>query len=453
MANTRRVFTALLILLTTLLLTPTAVAQTATTTRYDGTLPNGATWIADVPADWNGTVLLYSHGYNPFPDNPPQNAPDGATADALLDRGYALAGSSFSRSGWALETAADDQLDTLHAVTDLIGPPQNTIAVGTSMGGLVTGQLAERAGDDIHGALATCGLMSGGIDLHNYQLDGAHAIGQLLLPDEELRLVDFDSADQAALSAQRMTEALDEAQATPEGRARVALVTALFMEPGWAPGQPKPEPGDHQAHQAGQYENLRSVLLFVTSGRHDVEQTAGGNPSWNVGVNYRRLLAESGRLQMVRHLYRQAGADLDADLALLTETADVTPDQSAHQWMEQTSVLGGDLDVPVLTLHTTDDGLVPVEHERAYADTVRAAGADPLLRQAYTDTTGHCAFTPAELVAAVETVQERVETGGWGDSTTPWRLQARAESLDLGPAAYLPFRPGGFTGDRPLPVE
>src|SRR5688572_15900440 len=84
---------------------PTTV-QAAPATRYEGVLPNGATWIADVPTDWNGTVLLYSHGYNPTPTTPPVNSPDPATAEALLARGYALAGSSYSRPGWVTDTAA-----------------------------------------------------------------------------------------------------------------------------------------------------------------------------------------------------------------------------------------------------------------------------------------------------------------------------------------------------------
>ena len=28
-----------------------------------GTLGDGATYVIDVPAPWNGTLLLYSHGY------------------------------------------------------------------------------------------------------------------------------------------------------------------------------------------------------------------------------------------------------------------------------------------------------------------------------------------------------------------------------------------------------
>jgi pimeloyl-ACP methyl ester carboxylesterase len=448
MAGVRYVLVAAMIATAAVVAPGSVAAQTPSATRHSGVLPNGTTWIADVPAPWNGTILLYSHGYAPNPANPPRNAPDPATAEALLARGYALAGSSYSRPGWALGTAARDQLDTLRAVTGLTGAPRHAIAVGSSMGGLVTGELAEFPGARLDGAVATCGLVGGGVDLLNYQLDGAHAVAGLLLRGQALKLARFESAAEATATAQRMVDALDQAQTTAEGRARIALITSLFLEPGWVPEQPKPSPEDWQAQQAGRYRNLRAILPFILPARYDIEQTAGGNPSWNTGVDYRGLLAESGRLGFVSALYRQAGADLDGDLRMLTRTADVTADQAASRWMASTSVLNGRLAIPVLTMHTTDDNLVPVEHEDEYAEDVRMAGSGGLLRQSYTDHPGHCAFTTAELVAAVETVHRRLDTGSWGTSTRPARMQALAESLGLGSAAFLEFRPQGFTGDR-----
>lgn len=428
-------------------LAPTT-AQAAAPTRYDGALPNGATWIADVPANWNGTLLLYSHGYNPSPTNPPVNSPDPATAEALLARGYALAGSSYSRSGWVADTAASDQLDTLRAVTALIGKPRRAIALGTSFGGMITGQLAERGGRVLDGAVATCGLMGGGIDLHNYQLDGSHAVAALLLAGEQVKLVHYTDPAEAFATAGRMVAAMDQAQASPEGRARLALITALYQEPAWVQGQPKPEPDDLEGQVAGQYQNLRGILPFILLGRYDMEQSAGGNPSWNKGVNYGRQLAESGRLSQVARLYQRAGADLRADLDLLTRTADVTADPAAYRWMLRTSTLTGRVAMPVLTLHTTDDGLVPVQHEEEYGEDVRDSGAASLLRQAYTDHAGHCTFTPAELVAAVITMERRIAVGRWDGLADPHRMQTLADSLGLGSAAYLRFRPLEFLGDR-----
>ncbi|MGW4210353.1 alpha/beta hydrolase [Lentzea sp. NPDC004789] len=450
MKAVRRLLVAVITSLTAMNLAP-AAAQAAPATRYDGVLPDGATWIADVPGNWNGTLLLYSHGYNPTPVNPPVDSPDQATADALLARGYALAGSSYSRPGWVADTAAQDGLDTLRAVTGIIGKPRRAIALGTSFGGMITGQLAERGGRWLDGAVATCGLMGGGIDLHNYQLDGSHAIAQLLLAGEQVKLVRFTDAAEAAATSNRMIAAVDQASTSPAGRARLALITALYQEPAWVPGQPKPAPGDVDAQVAGQYQNLRAILPFIVLGRYDMERSAGGNPTWNKGVNYWRQLAESGRLGQVARLYGLAGADLRADLDLLTRTANVTADPAAHAWMLRTSTLTGRPAMPILTLHTTDDGLVPVQHEEEYAEDVRDGGAAALLRQAYTKHAGHCAFTTAELVAAVLTMEKRIETGRWAGLAEPRRLQARADSLGLGPAAFVEFRPAEFLGDRPAP--
>ncbi|MDT7784521.1 MAG: hypothetical protein QOF58_2940, partial [Pseudonocardiales bacterium] len=128
-----------------------------------------------------------------------------------------------------------------------------------------------------------------------------------------------------------------------------------------------------------------------------------------------------------------------------------TVDPAAYRWMARTSTVDGRPDMPVLTLHTTDDPLVPVQHEEEYAEDVRDGGSAALLRQAYTDHAGHCAFTTAELVAAVITMEKRIETGRWDGLADPRRMQARAESLGLGSAAFVAFRPAEFLGDRSAP--
>jgi hypothetical protein len=154
----------------------------------------------------------------------------------------------------------------------------------------------------------------------------------------------------------------------------------------------------------------------------------------------------------VRALYRQAGIDLRSDLSALTAGANIRADAPAIRWLAQTSVPSGRLQVPELNLHTTSDQLVPVQQESVYARTVRGAGADRLLRQAYVARQGHCNFTPAELVAGVLAIQHRVETGRWGGVATPRSLQATATSLGLGDAAFVPFRPWPLTGDNsPFP--
>jgi hypothetical protein len=72
-----------------------------------GSTPDGSTWKIEVPHDWNGTLLLYSHGYVPptTPTGQPATNPpaddfqDRQAADYLLAHGFALAGSSYTNVG------------------------------------------------------------------------------------------------------------------------------------------------------------------------------------------------------------------------------------------------------------------------------------------------------------------------------------------------------------------
>lgn len=215
------------------------VAAGAASGHHTGLLPDGATWVADVPASWNGTTILYSHGFGPLAA---QDAPDDETRTALLGSGYALVGSSYSGpSWWALASAVDDQFGALAAAGRLTGRPRRTIAWGTSMGGLVSAREAEDAGHRLDGVLSTCGLVAGALNLNNYQLDGEYALAHLLAPGQDVKLVRFASPDEASASAAALTKIATDAQGTPAGRARIALAAALMNEPGWFTG-PTPRP-------------------------------------------------------------------------------------------------------------------------------------------------------------------------------------------------------------------
>ncbi|MEU9476068.1 alpha/beta hydrolase [Streptomyces sp. NPDC048191] len=427
---------------------PTAQADPAATTHLTGTLSDGAAWIADVPARWNGTLLLFSHGFGP---TVAKDAPSDAVRTELLGEGYAMAGSSYDPHGsmWALNSAERDQFATLDAVTAKIGTPGRTLAVGQSMGGLVNAQIARDGTGRVDGALGLCGLVAGGTDLDNYQLDAEYTIARLLLPGQDVGLVRFGSADDAAATAEKLTHAVTAAQATPQGRARIALAAAFLNLPAWAPGKDRPAPTDWAGQEEQQYAWFaQGILSFVEGGRYAVEQSAGGNNSWNRGVDYARLLAGSVHAPQVRALYRTAGLDLGADLTSLTRGASVRADPAAVRTAQRTSSAGQRLGVPLLDVHTIADNLVPVEQERQFGDRVRGAGDGALLRQSYVERQGHCAFTTAETVAALHALEHRVTTGRWDDATTPAALQRSATALGLDGAAYVPYRPARLTVGR-----
>ncbi|MEU0200973.1 MULTISPECIES: alpha/beta fold hydrolase [unclassified Streptomyces] len=435
--------TACLSLAATALTSPSAAA---TGTHLEGRLPSGAAYVMDVPASWNGTVLLYSHGYSPAGSpNPAQNTPGPAARDTLLAEGYALIGSSYATTGWAVTEAVPDQLATLDLFTQRFGAARRTLAWGTSYGGFVTAMLAERHPGRFDGSLSMCGLVQGGVANWNSTLDPVFALRTLLAPGSGLPLADFADQAEAVAAAKSLTSKVDAAQRTPEGRARIALAAALHNIPGHNdPAQPKPGPTDWQARQANQYTAVRGLLqLPAFSWRQEAESRAGGNPSWNTGVDYGVMLARSPLYKEVTELYKEAGLSLRTDLTALDRAPRISADAPAVRWMRNTSVLSGRLADPQLNIHTTGDALIPVQAQSAYRRAATAAGSAGLLHQAYVDGPGHCTFTTGETLAALRTLEHRLDTGRWDAS--PEALNARARAAD--PAAeprYAPYRPAAY---------
>ena len=270
-------------------------AGAAGSKSYSGTTADGGQWIADIPSAWNGTVLLYSHGFGPLVA---ADAPDPTTQQALLDRGYALAGSSYDPNGswWALNSALTDQFQTLSSVEALLPrAPRHVLAVGTSMGGLISSLESERGNGRIDGSLTTCGIVAGAINLNNYQLDGEYTISRLLAPDESIKLVHFTDPGDGLNTGYQLDAVASQAQATPQGRARLALAMAYMNVATWAPGETMPAPRDYAAQEQQQYDvqfkpaapPISTTMDFVEFGRPYIEQAAGGNGSWTAGVEFR----------------------------------------------------------------------------------------------------------------------------------------------------------------------
>ena len=404
-----------------------------------GTLADGATYKIEVPAQWNGTLFLYSHGYVvPGSANPAMDVGDPITGGWMLSHHFALAGSSYATTGWAIQQALPDQIATLDVFRHFVGRPSRTIAWGHSLGGIITAGLIQRYPSRFDAALPMCGVLSGGVATWNTALDAAFAFKTLVAPSVTVTGISNPGANLSAADA-----AATAAQQTPQGRARLSLVAALGDTPGWfTPLSPEPPATDYAAQEANQFQWGTQVSFpFAFALRADLEARAGGNPSWNTGVNYMSDLAHSADAREVRALYKAAGLNLRQDLRTLNDTARISADPAAVRYLERYISFNGDLSMPVLTMHTTGDGLVVPENEQAYRQVVASAGDSSLLRQIFVARAGHCAFTPAETVAAVQDLLHRLDTGHWGrGAADPAMLNPLAASL--GPA-YNVFTSNG----------
>lgn len=367
-------------------------------------LPGGARWAADVPPDWNGTLLVYSRGYSPNVGNP-DPAPR-QHRQALLDAGYAIAGSDYGSGGWSVEEAVPAQRATIAAFTAKYGRPRRVIAWGSSMGGLVTTALAEMKGSGIDGAAPMCASIGGTLGMMNMALDGAYAFRTLIAPRSDIRVVRIDD-DRA--NGKRVGDALAEAVKTPAGRARVALAGVLAGIPGWTSrNRPEPPAATDHAGQAG--EIARAFVMGVYLPRTDQEARAGGVFSWNTGVDYRVQLARSGRRPMVAALYRQAGLSLDADLARLDAGERIAADAPAVDYMRAHYTPNARPLVPLVAVQTFGDGMTAPAMQRGYAEAAR--GRD--VKSLYVKAAGHCAFDTATVLATIRYLDQRIATGKWG---------------------------------------
>jgi len=275
-----------------------------------------------------------------------------------------------------------------------------------------------------------CGPLAGGVAVRNQNLDCAFVFMTLLAPDSDLQLVHI--ADPTA-NVETAHAALDLAQSTPQGRARIALAAAVANIPGWFDlTEPEPREGDAIARQHAQYRWLQEADLGVFFGmRAQLERRAGGNPSWNTGVDYGSLLRRSIAHDEVVALYDAAALDLDADLDLLADAPRISADAAAERYLERHITFNGDLGgVPVLTVHSTGDGLVTPDNESAYADVVASAQQGGSLRQVFVARGGHCTYTAAETITCLHALLRRLDGGSW-DGLEPLGMNRAA--AELGP--------------------
>ncbi|SFW78880.1 hypothetical protein [Amycolatopsis australiensis] len=416
----------------------------------DGQLTDGTPYAFAKPARWNGAVLVdldFAAGGLTSP----------LTA-SLLDHGYAVGGTTRTISSWNIARAIDNQAEALGRFETAFGRARYPIAEGRSMGGMVAAGVAQTYPGRFAAAVPMCGGLGGSVGQWNQKLDTVFTLKTLLFGDTALPVTGMP-ADVPGTQA-KWISAVASAQSTPAGKARIALAAAIGQLPGWglaADGSPTPVPADRDVDgvEHGMFLALAGgplpYLGQAVSSRRTIEQLAGGNPSWNTGVDYARQLAKAApsAQDAVRRLYERAGLDLRADLGVLAAAPRVPADPAAVAYLARGIVFTGDLRIPVLTVNGTGDQISTVAQQQSYGALARQAGNASLLRQTYVQTAGHCTYTTGEQQAAVDRMLARLRTGHWPD-TAPATMNHLAAAVDGTPGRYLSYTPPQF--NRPYPA-
>ena len=139
--------------------------------KCNGTDGNNSKYEIMMPAKFNGTLMVYSHGirYNinlpaipvvapkgSLIDYSPAVAPSAEVTAALLAQGFALAGSGVQVQGWNLTEGVDAALQVLTIARDKYSKISRVVTWGNSLGGLTSQALAEQYSGAVDAALPMC---------------------------------------------------------------------------------------------------------------------------------------------------------------------------------------------------------------------------------------------------------------------------------------------------------
>ncbi|MCW5637263.1 MAG: alpha/beta hydrolase [Rubrivivax sp.] len=344
---------------------------------------NGAGYRIEVPSNWNGKLVMWAHGYRGTGleltvDNHPLRA-------FLVASGYAWAASSYSKNDYDPAQGAKDTHALTQRFNGLVGKPSHVYITGASMGGHVTGIVAEQWPKSYVGAMPVCGVL-GDYELFDFFLD-------------------FNVAAQTLSGVGRTF---------PYG-ADYLTTTVPATKAGLGPAFP------FALNANGQ--NFKNLVQLRSGGvRPLFEQgwlfwnAVAGDFLFGLGVGNGTLPRAPGFVLQNSDVVYQFDTNpaLTAAENLFNQTVQrVTADPQARRnnGIANVPPTTGDLRIPTLTLHTLGDLFVPFHMEQEYARRVAAKGNAHNLVQRATRDYGHCTFTGPELVQTFTDLVKWVELG------------------------------------------
>jgi len=349
-----------------------AAAQATPGMCHDGVLPSGALSRICVPeTGWNGDLVVFAHGYVAETGEPLAfhhlQLPDGTDIPVLVQSlGFAFATTSYRQNGLAILEGVQDIAELAASFEGATGHAAGrTILAGVSEGGIVTALALERRPDLFWGGLSTCGpigTFGGQIDY----IGDFRALFDFYYPG----VIPGTAIDVPSIVREHWDDIW------------VPVIASLITaDPGRAlelvrvAGAPI-DPADPSTIVS----TTLGVLWYNVFGANDAAQKLGGNPYDNLS----RWYTGSGNDFLLNVLVNRYAADVGARTAL-----------SAYE----TSAA---LTVPMVTLHTIGDQIIPFGHEIWYA--FKNAINPPTGRGRFIPIPiaryGHCQFNAGEVVTS-----------------------------------------------------
>jgi hypothetical protein len=366
------------------------VIDVTTTSRWAGVL-GGASYRIEVPAAWNGQLVMYTHGFRGTAsaltvDNPPLRR-------YFIQNGYAWAASSYSKNYYDVRAGIEDtnalalEFNKIAASNSRpLATPSKIFITGFSMGGHIAGaaiedETAATAKNKVKyaGAVPMCGVM-GDTELFN-------TIGAMQLTAQAIAGVPNQPTTKWSEIAAQVTGTLF--SSFPSAASPTAQIT------------PTPTGAKYA-----------SVLKNLTGGNRPIFDlglafggsfaapyaTFGGDGTID-GILTKNIL-DTNSFTYVIDGDAAGSAALNNSVQKLTAAADANRLRTdGLRWIPK---INGEFKVPVVSIHTLGDLFVPFSMQQVYQKRVAAKGNSNWLVQRAIRGASHCDFTIAEQVDAFD---------------------------------------------------
>ena len=354
----------------------------ASTSRWAGVL-GGAAYRVEVPANWNGKLVMYAHGY----------AGEGAALGVsnpsirryLVQNGYAWAASSYSKNFYDVKAGVEDTNALALEFTKIatkngrtLAAPTKTYITGHSMGGHITGAAieAEAAATAINkvsyaGAVPMCGVM-GDVELFN-QFAAMQVTAQAL-------------AGVPSYPTNKWSEI------------RGLVTSALFTT---FPSVPTPQGVKYLSVVKNITGGERPLFAqgIAFGGSFPSAYGTFGSDGTVTGILNKNVLDTSTFTYLI-------DGDVAGSTALNATAIKLTADPEANRLRRDgirwVPVINGEFKIPVVSIHTLGDLFVPFSMQQVYQKRVAAKGNSSWLVQRAIRGASHCDFTVQEQTEAFD---------------------------------------------------
>ena len=387
-----------------------AVPVYENTSRWTGTL-DGAGYRIEVPENWNGMLVMYTHGFRGeistlTVDSPPMR-------QYLLDNGYAWAASSYSSNFYDVRTGVEDTNALALAFVDIaaengrtLDEPSKYYITGVSMGGHIAGAAIELETEQTannfvpyDGAAPMCGVM-GDTALFDYFTAYSLALYAFAgVPADSFPVSPEDAADKVA-AAQAALWVDYAANKNANGLTMAGFPFYSTLQN--LTGGPRP------------------IYPLSFGAFQDLLQGFAGADGTVTGILNDSVVDTT---ETVYRFETAPGAPLSLNeqafnAAIVQAVAVNGANGLRDDGLRLIPAVNGDLyaDIPVVTVHTLGDLFVPISMQQIYRQRMESNGWGDNLVQRAVRAPGHCDFSIAEFTNTLDAMlnweQNDVKPGG-----------------------------------------